>query len=191
MALLIETQPVPLTMNADGVVRVSNTRVTLDTVIAAFQEGATAEEIVHQYPSLGLPDVYSVIGYYLKNRYEVDKYLQVRGKKERVVREQAEAGYHTNLVRERLMKRKPKTKMEIQHYKFNRITFDPAKCFGKPCIRGMRLPIASILSYLGSGMTVEAVLKEWPELESEDISQALGYAAWAMEERVLTVQAAA
>jgi uncharacterized protein (DUF433 family) len=67
-------------------------------------------------------------------------------------------------------------KMEIRHYKFNRITMDPGKCFGKPCIRGMRMPVASILSYLSSGMSVEDILKEWPELELEDIYQALGYA---------------
>jgi len=75
--------------------------------------------------------------------------------------------------------------MEIRHYKFDRITLDPEKCFGKPCIRGLRMPIASILGYLGSGMTVDEILKEWPELEREDIYQALSYASWAMEERVI------
>ena len=75
--------------------------------------------------------------------------------------------------------------MEIRHYKFQRITLDPNKCFGKPCIRGMRMPVASILSYLGSGMSVDEILKEWPELERDDIFEALGYAAWAMEERIV------
>ncbi len=65
--------------------------------------------------------------------------------------------------------------MEIRHYKFNRITLDPAKCFGKPCIRGLRMPVVSVLNYLSSGMTVDDILKEWPELEKEDIYQALGY----------------
>lgn len=78
--------------------------------------------------------------------------------------------------------------MEARHYKFGRITLDPEKCFGKPCIRGMRMPVASILSYLSSGMTMDEVLKEWPELELEDIHQALGYAAWAMEERVVFLE---
>jgi len=67
--------------------------------------------------------------------------------------------------------------MEIRHYKFRRITLDPEKCFGKPCIRGLRMPVASILSYFSSGMTVEELLKEWPELEREDISEALAYSA--------------
>lgn len=80
--------------------------------------------------------------------------------------------------------------MEIHHYKFNRITLDPNKCFGKACIRGLRMPVASILSYLSSGMTVDEILKEWPELEREDIYQALGYAAWAMEERVVSLEEA-
>mgnify|MGYP001139468965 FL=1 len=78
--------------------------------------------------------------------------------------------------------------MEIHHYRFDRITLDPTKCFGKPCIRGLRMPVASILSYLASGMTVDEVLREWPELEREDIYQALGYAAWAMEERVVPLE---
>lgn len=75
--------------------------------------------------------------------------------------------------------------MEIRHYRFNRITLDPAKCFGKPCIRGLRMPVASVLSYLGSGMCIDEILNEWPELEREDIYQALAYAAWAMEERIV------
>ncbi len=81
--------------------------------------------------------------------------------------------------------------MEIRHHKFNRITLDPNKCFGKPCIRGLRMPVASILSYLSSGMSVEEILNEWPELEREDIYQALGYAAWAMEERGVLLEGAA
>jgi len=80
--------------------------------------------------------------------------------------------------------------MEIRHYRFNRITLDPAKCFGKPCIRGLRMPVASILSYLASGMTIEEMLREWPELERDDILQALAYASWAMEERVVSLEPA-
>jgi uncharacterized protein (DUF433 family) len=69
------------------------------------------------------------------------------------------------------------SEVEIRHYKFNRITLNAENCFGKPCIRGLRMPVASILSYLSSGMTVEDILEEWPELEREDINEALGYAA--------------
>lgn len=80
--------------------------------------------------------------------------------------------------------------MEIRHYQFDRITLDPEKCFGKPCIRGLRIPVASILSYLSSGMSIDEILKKWPELEREDIYQALGYAAWVMEERVIPLEEA-
>ncbi len=58
MSLLIASEPVPLKVNADGVVCVGGTRVTLDTIVAAFDEGATPEEIAYQYPSLRLADVY-------------------------------------------------------------------------------------------------------------------------------------
>ncbi len=78
--------------------------------------------------------------------------------------------------------------MEIRHYLFDRITIDPDKCFGKPCIRGMRFPVSSLLSYLSSGMTIEDILAEWPSLEREDISQALAYAASVMEERIVPLQ---
>ena len=80
--------------------------------------------------------------------------------------------------------------MEIRHYKFDRITLDPEICFGKPCIRGMRMPVASVLGYLSSGMTVKDILKQYPELEADDIYQALAYASWAMEETVLPMPGA-
>ncbi len=80
--------------------------------------------------------------------------------------------------------------MKITHYRFDRITFDPEKCFGKPRIRGLRMPVASILSYLSSGMTIDDLLKEWPELEREDIYQALSYAACSAEERVIPLNEA-
>ena len=63
---------VPITTDSDGVMRVGGTRVTLDTVIGAFRDGATAEEISHQYPSLSLADIYAVIAYYLRRRAEVE-----------------------------------------------------------------------------------------------------------------------
>jgi len=81
--------------------------------------------------------------------------------------------------------------MEIRHYRSQRITLDPNKCFGKPCIRGLRMPVASILSYLSSGMRIDEILAQWPELEREDIYEALGYAAWAMEERIVVLRAEA
>lgn len=78
--------------------------------------------------------------------------------------------------------------MIFQHARLNRITVDSKICFGKPCIRGMRMPVASIIDYLSSGMTPEQILKEWPELEPEDISQSLAYAAWNLDERILPLR---
>jgi uncharacterized protein (DUF433 family) len=75
--------------------------------------------------------------------------------------------------------------MEHHHYKFDRITFDPDKCFGKPCIRGFRLPVSTLLASLGGGMTIPNILKEWPDIEEEDIRQALAYAALETEERFI------
>ena len=81
---MIGAEPVPLVLDVDGVARIGGTRVTLDTLVAAFEEGATAEEIAHQYPSLQLADIYSVIGYYSRRRQDVDTYLRsVRDWRER------------------------------------------------------------------------------------------------------------
>ena len=70
--------------------------------------------------------------------------------------------------------------MEIRHYKFDRITLNPEICFGNPCIRGMRMPATSVLGYLSSGMGIKDILKSWPELEVDDIYQALAYASAAL-----------
>ena len=58
----------------------------------------------------------------------------------------------------------------------NRITVDPAICHGKPCIRGMRWPVEIIFDLLGSGMTVDDIISDHPELEREDITASLNYA---------------
>lgn len=106
MSLIIESEPVPLRVDSDGVVRVGGTRVTLDTVLAAFQEGATAEEIVHQYPSLDLADVYGAIGYYLRRRPQVDAYLAERKRVGEEVRRLNESRCDPAGIRDRLLARR-------------------------------------------------------------------------------------
>ena len=101
------TENIPLQTDPAGVVRVGNTRVTLDTVISAFRDGATAEEIVQQYPSLNLADVYHVIGYYLRRTSEVDAYLQKRKDDAKVSRHQNESRFDPSGVRARLLARRP------------------------------------------------------------------------------------
>lgn len=63
-----------------------------------------------------------------------------------------------------------------------RITFDPAVMGGKPCIRGMRVTVATILGLLAAGRTEQEILKAYPYLEPEDLREALAYAAWRVEE---------
>ena len=107
MALTIATEEkIPLVIDIDGVIHVGKTRVTLDTVISAFLDGATAEEIAHQYPSLDLADVYSVIAYYLRRHDEVDAYLQRRREQAEKIREQNESRFDPSGIRERLLARR-------------------------------------------------------------------------------------
>jgi uncharacterized protein (DUF433 family) len=97
----------PLRAGADGVIRVGNTRVTLDTVISAFSSGATAEEIVQQYPSLGLADVYQVIAYYLRRPQEVRVYLDRRQAWAAALQKENEVRFDPQGLRERLLGRGP------------------------------------------------------------------------------------
>ncbi len=106
MALSFTVEAVPLQTDPDGVIRVSKTRVTLDTIIAAFAEGATAEQIVQQYPSLDLADVYQVIGYYLRRTSEVEAYLKQRKKQTETIRSQNESRFDPQGVRDRLLARR-------------------------------------------------------------------------------------
>jgi uncharacterized protein (DUF433 family) len=97
---------VPIHTDADGVVRVAGTRVTLDTIIGAFETGATAEEIAQQYASVPLVDVYSVITYYLRHKAEVDVYLSERKMQAERVREEVERRFPSAGLRERLLARR-------------------------------------------------------------------------------------
>jgi uncharacterized protein (DUF433 family) len=103
MSLTIINDPVPLAADADNVFRVGGTRVSLDTVVHAFKEGATAEEIVQDYPTLKLADVYAVIGYYLQHTFEVEAYLRERHQQRMQIRQQNENFFDPEGVRERLL----------------------------------------------------------------------------------------
>jgi uncharacterized protein (DUF433 family) len=71
---------------------------------------------------------------------------------------------------------------------FTRITIDPAVCTGKPCIRGLRFPVARLLGLLAAGETRESVLNDYPYLEREDIDEALRYAAFLAEDEAVELQ---
>ncbi len=72
----------------------------------------------------------------------------------------------------------------------DRITFDSSIMGGKPCIRGMRVTVGTILGLIASGTERREILKLYPYLEEEDITAALAYAAWRSEERELPVAVA-
>jgi uncharacterized protein (DUF433 family) len=106
MSLAILSEPIPLTTDAHGVVRVGGTRVTLDTVISAYLRGEDAERITESYPAISLADVYATIGYYLRHRDEVNEYLQTREAQAQSVRQEVEGRFGTNEgLRERLLAR--------------------------------------------------------------------------------------
>ena len=68
---------------------------------------------------------------------------------------------------------------------FDRITFDPGMMGGRACIRGMRIPVSVIVAQVADGATIEAILDDYPDLEKEDVHQALAYAAWLAREQVV------
>ena len=106
MSLTIATEPTPIAEDANGVVRIANTRVTLDTVITAFLEGCTAEEIAQQYPSLQLSEIYLVIGYYLRHTEEVDTYIAQRQREATQIQQEAETRFNPIGIRDRLLARR-------------------------------------------------------------------------------------
>jgi len=106
MVLPTQAEITSVKSDAHGVARIGGTRVTLDTVVHAFNQGATAEEIVQQYPALNLVDVYGAIAYYLHFRTDVDAYLEQRQQQARHIRQENEARFATAGIRERLLARK-------------------------------------------------------------------------------------
>lgn len=68
--------------------------------------------------------------------------------------------------------------------RMDRITIDPNLCLGQPTIRGMRITVSVVLRMLGGGHSVQEVLEAYPELEEEDVRQALQYAAWLASDRL-------
>ena len=68
-----------------------------------------------------------------------------------------------------------------------RITIDPEVMGGKPCIRGMRVTVGTIVGLIATGKTVEHILAEYPYLEREDVLEALSYAAWRAEEKEISM----
>ena len=75
--------------------------------------------------------------------------------------------------------------------RFERITVDPRQMAGVPCVRGLRIPVATVVGMVADGMAVEEILGAYPDLEPEDVREALRYAAEALRERELPLIAGA
>jgi uncharacterized protein (DUF433 family) len=96
----------PLTMLPNGAIRVRGTRVSLDSVIYAFDEGDTPEEIMDSFSTLKLADIYAVIAFYLRHRDEVQAYLEESRQKAEEIRREMEERFPQNGLRERLLARR-------------------------------------------------------------------------------------
>jgi uncharacterized protein (DUF433 family) len=210
MAVLTVTEIVPIETDDDGVIHVSKTRVTLDTLVAAFKDGATPEEIAQQYPSVSLADVYSIIGYSLRRSADVEAYLAKRGEYAGRVRTENEARFSPPGARERLALRgglQKSLRQSIQSVKegaatyaaedvakklglsyiSERITVNPDQCGGRPCIRGMRIRVVDVLDLLASGLSAAEVLQELPDLEAADILAVMKFSARRLDHPILAV----
>jgi uncharacterized protein (DUF433 family) len=103
MTLAITAQPVPLRADAQGTIRGGQTRVSLDIVVAAFQQGASAEEIVQAWPTLDLGDVYGVLAFYLLKQAAVDSYLTEQQRDAEAIRQEITVRQHPDPLRARLL----------------------------------------------------------------------------------------
>ena len=109
MTSIETTHAVPLSLTADGTIRVIGTRVSLDSIVHHFKLGATPEQIAHKFPSLGLADIYAVISYYLGNCLDVEDYLARQEADEAAIRDRIESdtSYQADManLRQRLLVR--------------------------------------------------------------------------------------
>lgn len=103
--MTISVDAPPLRTDSTGTVRVGNSRITLDLIVSAFLHGETAESIAEGYPSVSLGDVYAAIGYYLRHKDEVDRYLEQRRQEAEQLRREIESQPGYKELRERLIAR--------------------------------------------------------------------------------------
>ena len=96
---------IPLHMDEHGLMRVSGTRVTLDSIINYYLQGESPEDLHEGFPTVPLPDIYAVIAYYLTHRDELDAYLKRRETEANRIRQEIEARYPPKVTRAELLKR--------------------------------------------------------------------------------------
>jgi uncharacterized protein (DUF433 family) len=96
---------IPLKADESGTIRVSSTRVTLESLIGYYKQGETVEDLHRGFPTVPLKDVHAVVAYYLANTEEVDAYLHEQREKGKAIRAYWEAQYPPKLTREDVMAR--------------------------------------------------------------------------------------
>lgn len=101
-----DAQPPPLRTDEHGAVRVGDTRVSLESVVSAFDRGSSAEEIVESFPKLDLATVYATLAYVLTNRQRVDEYLLRRKESIQELQAEAEQRFPSTGLRARLLARR-------------------------------------------------------------------------------------
>lgn len=104
-AVAFKPEPVPLTGDEAGGLRVGGTRVLLESLVAAFERGDSPEEIREQYPSVALGDVYAVLTYYVRHRDEVNAYLAERERRGEEIQTRIEAEFPPDGLRAKLLAR--------------------------------------------------------------------------------------
>jgi uncharacterized protein (DUF433 family) len=98
-------QNTPLKQDEDYTIRVIGSRITLDTIVTAFQKGATAEQIQDSFPSLSLREIYGTIAYYLEHEAEVENYLKARREEAETLQQEIESQQNTSDFREKVRAR--------------------------------------------------------------------------------------
>lgn len=102
----LTSHPPPLRQTEEGTIRIADTRVSLDTVIAAYQNGVCPEEITRKFPTLALVDVYAVITYYLWHTEQIERYLNQRREHAGNIRRELEERFPPEGFRDLLLARK-------------------------------------------------------------------------------------
>ena len=100
------TMTIPLHTDAQGGIRIRDTRVTLDSILNYYKQGESPEDLHEGFPTIALADIYAIIAYYLNNQTELDRYLQVRHEEAERLREQIEADFPPKITRAELLRRK-------------------------------------------------------------------------------------
>lgn len=103
MSLAVALDPTPIRVDSGGVARVGDSRVRLASIVVLHRQGATPEQIHERFPSVSLPDVYAVVGYYLRHRAEVEAYLAELDAEAERIRAEVEARPETRALREKLL----------------------------------------------------------------------------------------